>query len=786
MPEITIKHDANERVIGLGNDSVEASRQAGLAVAAANAASASAAFAESMTGPTYASTAAGLAATTDGQGFAVDNGGGTVTVYLNDAGAAVEQRTLATTAALASTDAGKGAALVGYGDTTAKAALDRVYRVNTVADFTATRVPAAVNVVSTLGYYAAGDRGAARYKRAASEPAHNLKAESLDGAWWEIAEDWPTVEQAGGGTAIADNGPAIQDIIDFHPARKEGPLLSEGPWVWWGAFPILFAEAGEYTHSTRIDVPKSKNAVFYNAISGAAKLRWTGADHVGVRFEPRGPRGTIGFDGVDYEGGDIAVIGGSNGDIRFTRHKLSHGKLQGMWFTDALFYHDAQYPAKAVAGFSATNPMRITVPDHGRTSGDLIGLRDCTGEERINGSYYVTVIDAHTLDCYTNSARTVGFNGVGFVPAAFIDGLMTTGFPLANPLVTGINTVWCTADDLTVTSMAGHGMTIESSTYLLFKGARQRFGFNDRTPLVVDGFGVSFDDIEFQCLKKDNCDTDAFIHARCRLNSVSHLVINGVRFGPEKIDDIVGGDYATGISYSAPTRHICFGPLDGTPARLSAVNVRLRDLHAFGQNHVGEADTICVIDENASVSTLEVDSGYINNIKTGNFIVKETAKAAGRAVGVRKEIGRTVATEAFTGSWFSGDGAGWTNQAEALPQIRGAAVSTLTLAARAGLGSGTVTAGAADNVRMFTLTFTPTGSPSATSPIPVADATLPGSFIKVPKAFISANNANAGELGRWYATWSGSTTARKITIFSSAPLVAGTVYSVNILIEVCE
>src|SRR3546814_14416208 len=34
--------------------------------------------------------------------FAVDNGDGTVTIYLNDDGSAVEQRTLATTAALSS------------------------------------------------------------------------------------------------------------------------------------------------------------------------------------------------------------------------------------------------------------------------------------------------------------------------------------------------------------------------------------------------------------------------------------------------------------------------------------------------------------------------------------------------------------------------------------------------------------------------------------------------------------------------------------------------------------
>jgi len=74
-------------------------------------AAASAATAEAAAGPNYASTAAGIAATTDGEGFAVDNGDGTVTVYLNDGGTAVEQRTLATTNALAGS---AGSAFIGH------------------------------------------------------------------------------------------------------------------------------------------------------------------------------------------------------------------------------------------------------------------------------------------------------------------------------------------------------------------------------------------------------------------------------------------------------------------------------------------------------------------------------------------------------------------------------------------------------------------------------------------------------------------------------------------------
>lgn len=71
----------------------------------------SAATAEAASGPTYASTAAGLAATTSGEAFAVDAGGGLVSVYLNSSGTAVLQRTLATTGELA---ASGGSALVGH------------------------------------------------------------------------------------------------------------------------------------------------------------------------------------------------------------------------------------------------------------------------------------------------------------------------------------------------------------------------------------------------------------------------------------------------------------------------------------------------------------------------------------------------------------------------------------------------------------------------------------------------------------------------------------------------
>lgn len=71
----------------------------------------SAAAAETASGPVYASTAAGIAATVDGEYFAVDAGAGSIAIYLNDTEVAVLQRTMATTQALA---ASTGAGLVGF------------------------------------------------------------------------------------------------------------------------------------------------------------------------------------------------------------------------------------------------------------------------------------------------------------------------------------------------------------------------------------------------------------------------------------------------------------------------------------------------------------------------------------------------------------------------------------------------------------------------------------------------------------------------------------------------
>ena len=70
------------------------------------------------------------------------------------------------------------------------------------------------------GYRAAGDGGAALYRRAEAEPRHPGKVQSADGSWWEIAERELNVRMFGAiGDGEADDRAAIEDAIAALPAQ---------------------------------------------------------------------------------------------------------------------------------------------------------------------------------------------------------------------------------------------------------------------------------------------------------------------------------------------------------------------------------------------------------------------------------------------------------------------------------------------------------------------------------------------------------------------------------------
>lgn len=119
---VSLMFGASPIALMIGENTGEARRARAGAEAAAIAADISAAVATAASGPNYASTSAGLAATTNGQSFAVDNGDGTVTVYRNNAGSAAPQRTLATTTTINTRLGGIGKKLSDFGNTATSSA----------------------------------------------------------------------------------------------------------------------------------------------------------------------------------------------------------------------------------------------------------------------------------------------------------------------------------------------------------------------------------------------------------------------------------------------------------------------------------------------------------------------------------------------------------------------------------------------------------------------------------------------------------------------------------------
>lgn len=78
----------------------------------------------------------------------------------------------------------------------------------------AASLPISVQIVELLGYSGPGDGGEAHYKRVASEPSHQGKFQSADGAWWEIRRKRLRLEMFGAvGTGSANDKAALERAL---------------------------------------------------------------------------------------------------------------------------------------------------------------------------------------------------------------------------------------------------------------------------------------------------------------------------------------------------------------------------------------------------------------------------------------------------------------------------------------------------------------------------------------------------------------------------------------------
>jgi len=132
------------------------------------------------------------------------------------------------------------------------------YDFDTVTAVQFATIAGSQNAIRTAGYSSAGDGGGALYKRVVSEPAHALKIQSLDGAWWEIAERRVYVEMAGAKGDFnpqtqtgTDDTVAINKVFDWARTR-----MVDGLSTWFNGLPnfgIAFRDGAIYKTTSSIN-----------------------------------------------------------------------------------------------------------------------------------------------------------------------------------------------------------------------------------------------------------------------------------------------------------------------------------------------------------------------------------------------------------------------------------------------------------------------------------------------------------------------------------------------------
>lgn len=343
---------------------------------------------------------------------------------------------------------------------------------DTVAAVNSATIDSSINHIRTAGYYAAGDGGAALYKRVGSVPSHNGYTTSNSGTvYWELAETVPNVKMFGAKDDVNFNSTtAIQNAIDYVETRNGGVLrLGSGVYRIESTLNMnatvavdLLGDGADGIHDVAGTAVAATNLVWYGSAGGtvlavqspaATGHMQTGPNVEDVRIDCRGVAG-VGMLIKSVRGGTfrrIYVIDSTIAAFKLTNYdKNVAGEAtdlnscvfdrlawrcidsaavrgsHGLWLTADSFTGNANVSlntfeqcsgqnwggsanaAVNITGITQANPGVVTANSHGLVNGDIVYITGVGGMTQVNDRRF-TVAGATTNTFQLSGVNTTSY-----------------------------------------------------------------------------------------------------------------------------------------------------------------------------------------------------------------------------------------------------------------------------------------------------------------------------------------------------------------------------------------
>jgi len=208
----------------------------------------------------------------------------------------------------------------------------------TVAAVTLAIIPLEALFVRTAGYASAGDGGGALYARVGSMPAHTGSIQSLDGAWWEIAEETYSVRMFGaradstGAGLGTDDRQAFQNAINAAIIKRKRVVVPGGAYrIGTPGVTVNLAALANIT-DTRVSIDGDRGATLIYFDNGDySGLSWLGGAGSGTSVMMR-------VSGMNFRKSDILGTGLRIDNAAFftVEHCYLSGWNTGVELTDCL------------------------------------------------------------------------------------------------------------------------------------------------------------------------------------------------------------------------------------------------------------------------------------------------------------------------------------------------------------------------------------------------------------------------------------------------------------------